>query len=540
MSREAIAYIRRELAEVRAWTSVSDTQRPRRASGGHVHLTDLAHAGSTGRKHLFIAGLDADSVTGSIVQSSILPDSFRAHFPRVLVTTEERRRLRALQLDAAVMSSGARLALSYATAAGSAGSESGAAHEFLEIWRRASDRPNATYDEMRTALGELRSAVPRPTDAALDARDLWMQLLQDPGDPALLRDAESLVRMHRPHISRGLDAGNIRVSSPTAGEWQGIVPNAALDPRNSGRPVSPSSLEAYAACPMRWFYRYGINAFVPQELGFDEARWLDAASRGSLLHEVYEAIARAGLHAEDPKGTNTQSAVALFHSIAARWRETVPPPSNAVHVAELQLLEDEVRFFLADEHERWTREQWELVEGELRFGERIRASIELTDGTRIAIRGRVDRVDRVRGGLRVIDYKTGLVFPDREDRVPLSGGRRLQLALYAEAVSRSLGEPVVRAEYRFSTAAGGGTEIPLDVETLAKAPELVSGIVGEISRGHFLPTLDRNDCAFCDYAELCRTSPDRFGGTNSPRALWANNNKHLDEFTGLRTWRNKQ
>jgi RecB family exonuclease len=539
-SAQALAFIRASLIELRAWTSSSGTARPRRATGGHVHLTDLAHAGTTGRPHLFIVGLDSDNVAGPVVQSSLLPDSVRSRFPDALRTIEERRRMRAAQLETAIHSTTAQVCLSYAVAVDVEGAERSPAHQFLETWRAHANQPTAGYDELRDALGEVRSAVPFANDAAVDARDLWLQLMPDPTDPALLRDAERLVRTHHPAIARGLDAIEIRrqYGQPTA--WHGLVPDAALlDPRKSGEEISPSSLEAFAACPMRWFYRDALGASVPRDLQFDEARWLDGAQRGTLLHEVFDALCRRRLHEEDPtEGDVLSRAANVLRAVADRFCATVPVPSVAVYEAELRQLEEDVRFFLFDEHARWRQHPWEFVEGEMRFGGDRSVAITLDDGTRLRIRGRVDRVDRTEAGLRITDYKTGKSFFDWNDRVPFAGGRKLQLAVYAAAVSERLVEPVARAEYRFPTPAGGGTTLGVDAEVMPRAMGIVNEVVREISSGRFLPTFDRSDCGFCDFADICRSVPGLYGN-DSPRAQWAHDHRMRDEYASMRDWRAK-
>ena len=537
-SRNALAFVRMALRDLRAWTGVSATPRPRRACGGHLHLTDIAHAGTTGRRLLYIVGLDADSVAGPVVQSSLLPDSVRAEFPQQLRTTAERRRIRSAQIHAALTDSTAELTLSYATSVGAQARAGSAAHEFLDMWRHVQGTPAATYDEMRAVLGEPRSAVPRVQDTPVDARDVWLQLLPDPANIALLRDAEKLVRKHRPQVASGLDAIVRRVEASRPTEWHGMVPDAALNIADQGA-VSPSSLEAFAACPMRWFYRYALGAYPPRDIEFREGRWLDAAQRGALLHEVYEKITRARLHEQSVSDPRTlQSAVAILDVAADRWREKVPPPGDAAFRSQLRMLDEEIRYFLVDEHARWTVEPWQLAHGELRFGDEREAHIELTDGTKLALRGRVDRVDRTASGIRVIDYKTGRA-DTWDDSSPFDGGRRLQHALYAVAVSQLLDEPVQRVEYRFPTTVGGGTSSGANSASFVGARELVTDIVGEMKSGRFLPTFDSHDCEYCDYASVCRSTPGVYG-PNSPRARWAKGCKDLDEFAGMRAWRAKE
>jgi RecB family exonuclease len=69
------------------------------------------------------------------------------------------------------------------------------------------------------------------------------------------------------------------------------------------------------------------------------------------------------------------------------------------------------------------------------LGVESRIQLDLWD---VPINGFVDRIDRVDGGLRIVDYKTGKVPRSHDDF-------DRQLVIYAEAISALYGEPVVEA-----------------------------------------------------------------------------------------------
>ncbi len=526
-SAVAIGLVRKALGEVRAWTQVSDTLRPNRVTGGHLHVTTLQHAGLSGRKYRYVVGLDANSLATSSQISSLLPDSVRRQFPRSLRTSDEWRAIRAMQLDSAIVASDTSAVLSYAESAD--GSSSGISHQLLEAWRSVSGNHNATYADMRSTLGAPECAVPSLSATPIDARDVWLQLLQGSTSLSVLSDAKEAIRSCYPHVARGLDAASVRKSSRTPTPWHGIVQNVDALRIGNGSVISPAALEAFASCPLRWFYRYGVQISVPAEAEYDEGRWLDATRRGALLHEVYSRIVEERLHEQDVNDSANR-AVTILNELANEYKEKLPPPSEAVFAAEAIELEADVKTFLAEENRSWFDEPWEQIVGELEFGNNTRVQLTLSEDMSVRMRGRVDRVDRAKNGLRVVDYKTGRPFSGWNDKKPLDGGRRLQLAVYAHAIQQLYNEPVTRVEYRFPTVVGGGEVFGANAEQLSGLSELVASIVQQINAGHFIPTYDAKDCAMCNYSQICKATPSRFGGVNSPRADWGKANKDIPEY----------
>ncbi|HEY8312140.1 MAG TPA: hypothetical protein VIG47_16360, partial [Gemmatimonadaceae bacterium] len=59
--RSAVATLRDAMSDVRAWPLDAGDTKPWRAAGGMAHLTDVAHAGTTGRPRIFVVGLSADA-----------------------------------------------------------------------------------------------------------------------------------------------------------------------------------------------------------------------------------------------------------------------------------------------------------------------------------------------------------------------------------------------------------------------------------------------------------------------------------------------
>ncbi|MEI7498608.1 MAG: UvrD-helicase domain-containing protein [Candidatus Falkowbacteria bacterium] len=122
--------------------------------------------------------------------------------------------------------------------------------------------------------------------------------------------------------------------------------------------------------------------------------------------------------------------------------------------------------------------------------------LKLRDGQEyFSVRGMIDRVDQIEGGLKIIDYKTGtpkqqLVFEDKQ-----------QLLIYQLAAKELFTEPVKELAYYYLENNQEVGFLGTDKE-LAKIEEQVVNTVREIKKGQFGPTPSPL-CRFCDFFEIC-------------------------------------
>lgn len=512
----ALAGLREAVSDLRAWTDVSPAEQPWATAGGHLHLSDLAHAGASGRPHLFLLGMDADRVAGAGIQSALLPDAIRRALGDArLVTSDQRRTERADLVGhalalAASRSAGATCTLSWAVAGDLAGRRAAPAPAVLAAMRVGHRRPALSYEELERLAGPPACAVPGDQRQPLDARDLWFKLM---ASGAQLRDATALVHEAWPSLA------------PLERR-----PGARLDGQAGlgELPVfSATALELLSRCPLAWFYRHLLELRPPRDPVHDPERWLDAMDRGSLLHQIFE---RAGRQFRQRQGALDAATVRselldIVRVAAEEWREQVPTPSESVYEAEVEELRQAALAWLemarADHRQphapRWAHfEQWLEGPG---------IAYPLDDGRRVPIRALVDRIDEYPDGrLLVVDYKTGgPEYYGPDPRLgPLRGGRQLQPAIYAAAVSAAHRGKPAEFEYHFPTVRGMGEQIRHHGGLLRAAEPVIAGLLEHLASGAFVPTTDPDDCRHCDFQAICRVRPDPFGGSpDSPRATQA-------------------
>ena len=204
------------------------------------------------------------------------------------------------------------------------------------------------------------------------------------------------------------------------------------------RIVSISRLESYAACPYSHFVQYGLR---PQE----QKEWgVDARDRGEFFHAAMEGFTRA--LPENKAWPHIHRAEcdammdAALQPLTAGWEESALGDSARAR-AEAR------RYISICKRVAWTftkgacQSKFRPTETEVSFGYPggpPPLALQLHDGSRVLVRGRIDRIDRFDSGesiyLRVVDYKSG---EHQLDAAKICMGMQLQLLLYLEAALQS-------------------------------------------------------------------------------------------------------
>jgi len=228
-------------------------------------------------------------------------------------------------------------------------------------------------------------------------------------------------------------------------------------------PWSPSGLETWIACPMKWFVQRLLRAddLEPEP---------EPLTRGSLLHDVLETThrrlaERTGSARLSPARLGLAQRL-MREALAERLAERSLTARPEREAAARRRLEVDLERYL--DHIAREGSPWEPAELELSFGFEAddHPAVSLDDGVRV--RGRIDRVDvSPRGEAIVYDYK-GRNVPDPARWV--SEGR-VQIAIYMLAVSQLLDLRVVGGFYQPTS---GRDLRPRGVLVADLAPELTT------------------------------------------------------------------
>ena len=245
--------------------------------------------------------------------------------------------------------------------------------------------------------------IPISMQANGGRRLLQPHLILTRKQPALEKEFE--------HFQKGRIAVECRDSDEFT-QFDGLVPEAGteLDPtKEDSKRTSPSRLEAFGSCPRKFFFRYGLGIYPPDEHEVDHERWLDALQLGSLLHEVFEDFLRE-LTKQDriPElARDHASLLALLHEKTDVLQQTIPVPNQDAFERQLQRLEKTCEIFLRNEEEhcRSTGSVPWILEASIGLGDDPVSQVDvpepvalsLSDGRAIKVGGRIDRIDQIGG-----------------------------------------------------------------------------------------------------------------------------------------------
>lgn len=215
-----------------------------------------------------------------------------------------------------------------------------------------------------------------------------------------------------------------------------------------GEEFSISRLERFAACPYQHFVAHGLRPVQRKEFAFE------AADRGDFFHAALQRYAALAAQTPDwpnvPEKTVEGMMTQALAPLTAAW-EGGPLTEDPMGRQLGRNCERTIRraawlFTRHAQNSRFTTWGAEVVFGEA--GGLPPVVLTLRDGRQVALRGKIDRIDRWEGDegvyLRVIDYKSS----HRDvNATRLWYGLQLQLMLYLLAASHATGANPAGAFY---------------------------------------------------------------------------------------------
>lgn len=294
------------------------------------------------------------------------------------------------------------------------------------------------------------------------------------------------------------------------------------------KPLSPTAINTWLQCSLRFYFRYILNLPEPDEMK-DE---IDSSVFGSIFHEVIENLYKPfegkTINKTDLKDIKKNKLLIeneIRKAIGKHYFRQKTPDAKLVKLEGRTILIYEntktfIRRLLEIDMEQ-TPFNLVALEGE------YKTTLELdVNGKRtpVQIGGKIDRVDRLNGKLRILDYKTGnvdslsfkelgeLFEKDREKpkkeilqaliyclvyRKHTGETTDLQPAIYS---LRKLFEENFSPEIKMNYKTLSFFEIEEDFTKLLKI--LVSEIFSE--SGRFYQTPHEKFCQYCSYNKICQ------------------------------------
>jgi RecB family exonuclease len=313
--------------------------------------------------------------------------------------------------------------------------------------------------------------------------------------------------------------------------------------------VSPTQLEDFGECPQKFFFKHilGVRNIDDPEHELQ----LNARDKGKLDHGILERLyrelsdedfGRAAAALPELDGAIGDRIDALVDESFATLAATIPPFNPTMREIERTATKRILREFVAHDLADLAVTGFRPKHFEYRFGKTRHSAVpdhpepfviaigdpgnvvSIAAAERAAARaitlrvdGTIDRVDARPDGYRIVDYKGGKATRHKDLGNKIDRGVRLQLALYAMAVSQFFDAGATSVSGAIKPLVTGETNArKFAFELAEKEPALrvtldlfVTSILGGIFPAFPADDdADFNACKYCPVNHSCRTKHD--------------------------------
>ena len=286
------------------------------------------------------------------------------------------------------------------------------------------------------------------------------------------------------------------------------------------RGISPSGLNAYLSCKLKFYYRYILKLGEADEL----SESMDHAEFGTVVHDALEAIYKPFLDQELTVERLKEKRAIVGETIERHFLNTMKH-LNEVAGRDLlyigvakgyvdKVIERDIAYL-----KKHGSGSLQIIDVEMDASRTLEFDLP-SPFTTVSIGGRIDRIDRLEtGALLVLDYKTGSVKPadlkaktvevildNQKDKI-------IQLALYGLMLEGAYSKTET---FKFGIASLRNDSPPflLEVEgrsvfQLNEINETVGPLIRSVIREMasdsvpFDQTEDLKKCDYCQYAGIC-------------------------------------
>ena len=168
---------------------------------------------------------------------------------------------------------------------------------------------------------------------------------------------------------------------------------------------SPSSLNVYLSCPLSFYYRNVLDVREEEEVSED----LDAAKFGNILHhtmeDLYKPFVGKVLNADSIKEVRKRVVNSIKRSFARYYGQEYSGDFSleGKNILGLEIINNYVLKILEKDELACP---FEIVGLEQKYSYDLPINLSGKQ-VKVGLKGIIDRVDRVNGVIRIMDYKTG-------------------------------------------------------------------------------------------------------------------------------------
>ncbi len=289
----------------------------------------------------------------------------------------------------------------------------------------------------------------------------------------------------------------------------------------SEKGLSPTSLNTFKECALKFYFRFVANVREPDEVEED----VESSALGEIIHEtlekLYKPLEGKNLAQADIMLMRKNHEAVTEEIFTAYYDESVN--ENGKKALALHVIKKYISNFLNFEREIVSElEKKKEILTVKSLEVELKWEITLSNGTKINLAGKTDRIDDVNGTLRIIDYKSSV--HKTRDKFEISSldevftntkySKALQLLTYAWLAWKNNLAPAnkispciipFRAEKKIYKLISGKTDFTFSEDFFTEFEQRLTNFIEEMfdNKKTFAPTEDLDTCEFCAYKSVC-------------------------------------
>jgi ATP-dependent helicase/DNAse subunit B len=305
------------------------------------------------------------------------------------------------------------------------------------------------------------------------------------------------------------------------------ISHKLLENNSEGHPLSPSAINTYLHCSLKFYLRYVVNLPEPDEVKEE----IDGVVFGNIFHDTLEELYKPfigkvvnKIDLENMLKDRVHMENEVTQQIAIHYLKKKKPIKGPIKLQGKTLLifENAIIYLKGLLKVDLAIAPFTIVSLEEKYKRWIKLNIDAKE-TQICIGGKIDRVDKINGQVRVLDYKTGNVkglgFNNVEDlfdkTIKEPKKEILQALIYCWGLSRSLeNSAVLPAIYslrdlfkdNFSPNIKLNKKDMLFDDVKDDFEDNLKQLVAEIysEQNVFVQTEHVDKCKYCAYRGICK------------------------------------
>lgn len=287
----------------------------------------------------------------------------------------------------------------------------------------------------------------------------------------------------------------------------------------SQKGFSPSALQCFADCSLKFYFRY-LESLKPLEEAEEEA---DSRGIGNIIHKSLEDFYKEFISKPLHKDRLESKLVKIDEIVNESFRQEYPNlnTEQGMNLIWLNTSKNLVNRYLSNEI-LWIDdlEKQHQSASILALETWLTASLSLPDGLDVIISGKADRIDLVNGVLEIIDYKSGIVkttelgawdffLNSQKHKVPsqllIYGWMAAKDNNYSNYPVTAICAGLRKNKHPRTKLKFFGSEI-ITNEILDCTESFIKEFVLQMfnKEENFVQTTDLNICQYCDFKPICK------------------------------------